>query len=89
MFYGIRQFKIIEKTITLVYNRIMSIMVAGLYDALKDAGAKDELARKAAEEVANYDMQLAEVKSDLRLLKWMVGFNLAISIAVLFQIFGV
>ena len=50
-------------------------MVSGLYEALRDAGAKDDLARRAAEEVANYESKLAEIKSDLRLIKWMVGFN--------------
>lgn len=69
--------------------KLMSIMVAGLYDALKSAGAKDELARKAAEEVAGYESNLAEIRSDLKLVKWMLGFNLAVSVTVLFQVFSV
>lgn len=66
----------------------MTIMVGGLYDALKDAGAKDHLARQAAEEVANYELQLAEIKGELKLIKWMVGFTLAICVALLLQSLG-
>ena len=66
----------------------MSIMVAGLYDALKDAGAKDELARSAAVEVANYESELASIKSDLVLIKWMIGFNLATTVAILIALLG-
>ena len=66
----------------------MSIMVAGLYDALKDAGAKEELARSAAEEVADYETRLADIKSDLQLIKWMVGFVLAATIGILMVLLG-
>lgn len=66
----------------------MSIMVSGLYEALKDAGAKNTLAKKAAEEVADYENKIAELKSDIKLIKWMIGFNLAISVAALFKLFG-
>jgi len=48
-----------------------------LYRALKEAGASDESASKAAESVAAYDAQFADVRADLRLLKWMVGAILA------------
>lgn len=32
------------------------------------------------------DKELADVKSDLRLLKWMVTFNLALTVAVLWML---
>ena len=38
-------------------------------------------ARKAAEEVAGYERELTGVKADLRLLKWMVGTNIALALA--------
>ena len=63
-------------------------MVAGLYDALKSAGASEDLARRAAEEVANYEAQLADIRSDLKLLKWMVGFTLGICVAIAFNLYG-
>ena len=62
---------------------MMAMMMSSLYDALRNAGAADESARKAAEEVAGYENRSAKIESELSLLKWMVGFNLAITAAVL------
>ncbi|MBV9251669.1 MAG: hypothetical protein JO227_20795 [Acetobacteraceae bacterium] len=50
---------------------------------LLDAGAKPDLARQAAEELAGYEAQFAMVRSDLRLLKWMASANLALTVVVL------
>jgi hypothetical protein len=61
----------------------MATMIAELYDALKSAGAPDDQARKAAEVVAGYENRFARIETDLTLSKWMVGFNLAITIGVL------
>jgi hypothetical protein len=61
----------------------MVTMIAELYDALKAAGAPDDQARKAAEVVAGYENRFARLETDLTLLKWMVGFNLAMTIGVL------
>ncbi len=60
----------------------MATMISELYDALKSAGAPEDQARKAAEVVAGYENRFARIESDLTLLKWMVGFNLAISIGI-------
>ena len=54
----------------------MSLRLGALEDALINAGAERELARKAAEEVAAFERQLADVRGDLGVLKWMVGFLL-------------
>ena len=70
-------------------NKFMSMMVADLYDALKDAGAKEKLARGAAEAVANYDKDISELKSDMKLVKWMIGFNMAMTATIMFKLFGV
>jgi hypothetical protein len=59
----------------------MALMLGALHDALLSAGANEDSARKAAEEVAGYESELAAVKSDLRLLKWMVATNIALSVA--------
>lgn len=66
----------------------MSTMIAEVYDALTDAGATKEKAEAAAKAVAQYDRDISEVKSDLHLLKWMIGFNLAFTMAMLWKIFG-
>lgn len=59
----------------------MAMMMAALNDALRSAG--DETARKAAEEVAGFEIGFAQVESELPVIKWMIGFNLAITAAVL------
>lgn len=52
-------------------------MISEVYDALLEAGASQEKARKAAEAVANYDTRFNKVEQDLAVLKWMVGLVLA------------
>ncbi|MDX8413255.1 MAG: hypothetical protein R8J85_04135 [Mariprofundales bacterium] len=66
----------------------MTMMIAEVYDALTDAGASKEKAEAAAKAVAQYDHDIYEVKADLHLLKWMVGFNLAFTMAMLWRIFS-
>jgi hypothetical protein len=51
----------------------MAIMMAELYSALKEAGASEDRAVKAASEAAGYENRLAKIESDLLLLKWMLG----------------
>ena len=51
----------------------MALQLGALRDALLEAGATPEKAEKAAEELAGYDRQLETIRSDLRLLTWMVG----------------
>ena len=63
----------------------MALMLSKLYDALKAAGTPDDLARQAAEEGA----QVEDLKSNVRLLKWMVGFVLAFQVATLFFIWQI
>lgn len=72
----------------------MAIMVSEVYDALLEAGASQDKARRAAEAVAGYDSRMAKAETDsvgvrgeLNPLKWMVGFNLALSVAVLLKLF--
>lgn len=66
----------------------MSTMIFEVYDALKDAGATEEKAKKAAESLANYESRFNKVESELNLLKWMVGFNVGLSVAILLKLFG-
>jgi hypothetical protein len=51
----------------------MALQLGALREALLDAGASPDKANKAAEELASYDAEIASVRSDLRLLTWMVG----------------
>ncbi len=61
----------------------MSLMLGALYDALRKTAIPEDDARKAAEEVAAYENRLARVESDLTLLKWMVGVNIALTLGIL------
>jgi len=65
----------------------MSTMIFEVYDALKDAGATEDKARKAAEALAAYENRFNKVESDLNLLKWTVGFNLALSAGILLKMY--
>jgi hypothetical protein len=60
----------------------MAVMLGNLYDALKSAGAEDEKARKAAEEIAAYQPRFAKLEGDVAPLKWMVGFNIGLTMLV-------
>ncbi len=57
-------------------------MITEVYEAFKEAGASEAKAQKAAEAVAGYENRFANIESDLTLLKWMVGFNLAVSLGI-------
>ena len=76
----------------------MTAMIAEVYDALKSAGAGEDKARAAAEAVATHqrettdlreDMRtgFADVRGELKLVKWMLGFNLALSVAIVIILF--
>ncbi len=67
----------------------MALRLGALQDALLDAGASTEKASKAAEEMAGYEREFAEVRSELRLHRWMLvtvnGGVLAILLRVFFH----
>ena len=65
----------------------MAIRLGALQDALVNAGAEPAMAQKAAEELADYERQLAAVRTDLAVLKWMVGTNVALTLGVLWKLF--
>jgi hypothetical protein len=60
----------------------MTTMITELYDALKDAGAAEDKARKAAETVAAYENRFSRIETDLTVLKWMFGINLAATLGI-------
>ena len=64
----------------------MTTMIAEVYDAFKSAGADEDKALAAASAIADYQRDIAELKGDVKLIKWIVGFNLAFSVTVLFLI---
>ena len=66
----------------------MPIMMSRLYAALKLAGVSDDKAIEAAEEIAAYENRLANIESRLSVLTWMVGFNIAMTVAILASLIG-
>jgi hypothetical protein len=58
----------------------MSTMIFEIYDALKEAGASEDKAKKAAEAVAAYDSHFASIEKELAVLKWMATTNIAMSL---------
>ena len=66
----------------------MAVMLSKTYDALIAAGAPDDKARAAAEELAGYESRFAKIETDLAVLKWMVGVNLAASISLVVKAFA-
>ena len=68
----------------------MSIMISELYDALTEAGSSTRTAREAAQAVAsletrmiNLEVRMTAMETELRMLKWMTGFNMILLIAIL------
>jgi hypothetical protein len=62
-------------------------MLSKTCDALFSAGAPEEKARAAAEELAAYEMRFAKTETDPAVLKWMVGVNLAASLSLVIKAF--
>jgi len=73
----------------------MATMISEVYDALLAAGAPEDKARKAAEAIAGYENRFSRIDNDLTalrgemaLVKWMLGFNLAMTVAILWKVFS-
>ena len=65
----------------------MALQLGALREALIDAGASPDKADRASEELAGYENRLAGIETRLAVLVWMVGFNLAVTVAVLWRVF--
>jgi phage shock protein A len=65
----------------------MAIMLSKLYAALRAANAPESAAREAAEEIAGYENRFARLEGDMAVLKWMVGTNIVITVAVFLKLF--
>ena len=64
----------------------MALMLAKLYDALLEAGASEDKARAAAEELAAYENRFQRIETGLSVLTWMVGFNLVMTVGILWRV---
>jgi len=66
----------------------MSMMISEVYDALKEAGASEEKARAAASAIADFKSEVMGITSTQKLHGWMLGFNLAFTMAVMWRVFS-
>lgn len=67
----------------------MALRLGALQDALLDAGANPDKAREAAEGLAAYERQLADIRGDLKLLMWMLGAVITFVIGNLWLSFNI
>jgi len=65
----------------------MALMMGRLYAALRAVDVPDDKAIAAAEEVAEFKDAISGMRTDLAVLKGMVGLNLAFSLAILAKLF--
>ena len=61
-------------------------MISEVYEPLKDAGASEEKAKAAAQALADYENRFAGLETGQMLLKWMLGFNLTFTMAILWKV---
>jgi hypothetical protein len=73
----------------------MATMISEVYDAFLAAGAPEDKARKAAEALASYENRFTAIENRItildgkvNLLTWMVGFNLAMTTALVWRAFA-
>jgi len=65
----------------------MSMMLSKTYDAFKSAGAPEDKAQAAAEELAAFDLKFNRIGSEFKLVKWMLGVNIAATFAIFAKLY--
>jgi hypothetical protein len=64
----------------------MALMLGEVYDALLEAGASEEKARKAAEAIASYDNRLATIERKLEVHTYMLSTLIVIGLGILWRV---
>jgi hypothetical protein len=64
----------------------MALMLTEIYDALIEAGASEDKARKAAEAVAAYDNRLAAIARKLDVHTYMLATIIIIGLGILWRV---
>ncbi len=71
-------------------NSYMATMISEVYRAFIAAGVPEDEARQAAEALSSENLatkhDVLNIQSQMNLLKWMVGFNLVFSMAILWRL---
>lgn len=68
----------------------MTTMISEVYEAFRAAGISDDKAKLAAEALSAENLaskqDIEKWKADNRLFRWMIGFNLAFTMTILWKI---
>lgn len=56
-------------------------MAGTVYEALREPGASEDKSRRPAEEVVERDRDINALKTDVSVLKWMMGPMIALQLA--------
>lgn len=65
----------------------MSTMIIEIYDAFRKGGIPEQKSRDVARTTASFELDILELKGKTNLLQWMMGVNLAFSMAMFWKIF--
>ncbi len=65
----------------------MANMQSEVYEAFRSIDIPEDKAMKAAGALARRDDDVGALKADVQLIKWMLGFVLAMLVAILFKLF--
>jgi hypothetical protein len=62
-------------------------MEAEVFAAFKSIGIEHDKASAAAQALSKRESDVVPVKSEIAVLRWMVGFGLALDVAILLKLF--
>jgi hypothetical protein len=62
-------------------------MQSEVFEAFRDLGASEEKSLKAAQALSKRDDDVVSLKSDMMIMKWMMGFVLAFQVAIFVKLF--
>jgi hypothetical protein len=65
----------------------MANMQSEVYEAFRSIDIPEDKAMKTAGALAKRDDDVGALKADVQLIKWMLGFVLAMLVAILFKLF--
>jgi len=65
----------------------MSTLQSEVFNAFRSIGVTEDKAVKAAAAVSARDNDVTSLKSDMSVMKWMMGFTLAFQVAIFAKLF--
>ncbi len=65
----------------------MTVMQSEVFEAFRAIDVPEDKALKAAQALSRRDDDVTSLKSDMTLMKWMMGFVLAFQVAIFVKLF--